>query len=886
MAISFYLPKDINTVLKKVVDEGSTKSPNYISSPILSPSILKRNLEKVELVGSTFFNFNVVPLTLPSTHSSGNVLNSRTFDYDFVVANTNATGVEPVFVIDTGSFSFQIQFKTKTIYIEEVIDPDSGMIEEVTHTLYTYSILDSSLDPSVLVGSKNANAFKASTLSNTEEVQLGELIGDISLKVLKEIELPLETTIFTYSENSQEIIFDVIEEIDTILDSDFKRITLLFSTGSNLEFSTLKLAGAVTYQPSLDTFYPNNNISLDIPNLRDYLFQNNTDSYLGYIVTLQPYQGLLFNFEIGTRSPYPYSITTVPNIFEISNLRVFSNVSELFAGQSLVVLTEGAISKVIVTTLNEDPDQNVSVEFEGGTTREWVDFFKTFGIVCRIFTNSNNVTKIFLDRIDNTYTTLDLSIQIHTSSDSTLESSPNFNTLQFNDLPGSNSNSSLLNNISTYEMIGDVFVRTVILAKNNISKDLTSSLSYFGTKKINAIKIKASSANSYDYSDYSSTTNEIVYTGEKTDNLLAYGFEDMLQAIAENLRNVLNLEVVVDKDRGIIFVNNKGKSLDNLYISLKYSDSTEEPIEYVEDSYGSSYNLITDQTQSIVNKSEAFIRLDKNGSTESPVITNNCSYIILDINDLQDKILNIQPYAYRVLSDKVEEQTKYKDGFTVEGSESIVDKLVNGISPFFLAIIPLYDSNFVLTSKVALSIDSISVDSKIMKNLLVWTDNFKTGLSNGYLSTYKGLVGYINGEPTYEDITPIRNSSLTFEGPFVSLNSSYGILNKYGTSALISLSIEESSFEIIVTDLDGNSENSVFTVLNTDTLQSISSQAIFTDLDVDVTDEKLKISIKNLSIKNRLKVRVNKLTSDVVVTDCKMLHENLESYVFMLNRGT
>ena len=171
--------------------------------------------------------------------------------------------------------------------------------------------------------------------------------------------------------------------MDTELDDKDKKITLLVSVGSEDEFSKLRLAGGVTYQPSLDSFYTNKNITTTINNLRDYLVAANVEDYLGYSIILQPYQGLLFNLEIGTLNDTTFTFNDVPDFFEISKLRLFNDVSELFSGQSLLVTTEGNISEVKVSTSNFDPANDINETFTGGTTRQWVDFFKQFGMTCR-----------------------------------------------------------------------------------------------------------------------------------------------------------------------------------------------------------------------------------------------------------------------------------------------------------------------------------------------------------------------------------------------------------------------------------------------------------------------------------------------------------------------
>ena len=870
MAVSFYLPKEINSVIEQVVLEGHTKSPNYISSNVVSPSILKRNLTKVQVLGVDTLNLNIVPLVLPTQHSTGNLLKARSFDYDFIVANTEAVADEPVFLVDIGSYSFQVTFETKTVAWIPVFDESTETSSNKVVSEYVYAVSEELLDDETGMD-LSKRSFKATSFKNVEEVTIGAALGPVTLNVLKEYDLPVDNTVITFNDVTKKLTLTVTGPVSDVEDSNFKDITLLFGSGSGQSFTNLRLAGGITYQPVLDSFYTNTVITEDIPDMRDYLDSLNIKGYLGFFTYLKPYEGLLFNVEMGTTSEEEYDITSIPDVFKVSNISVFNDMSELFVGQSFIA-TATDIVKVSVSDTSEDSP----VFFEGGTTKEWYDFFKAYGLHCRVLKEGGKVTKLYMNRIDNSLTNSNTIVKVFSPSPSTLEINPDFKTEAFNDLIGLNKHPEKLVTTSTNVVEDGKNVRSIVLGKSIRLKNSTSNCSYVGSKQIKAVKVSVNTANTLDAIDYPTGISVYSFTAEETPKLKAYGFEAFLTGLSTNLETNLDLQTVVDIDSGIVHVNNMTTLLDNLYVKLEYSDSIADPINYVMDSKDGPYSLIVDDNKSLISSSEAVVFLDHAKLEPLPTIVNDCSCVILDTSKFNE--LHVQPYAYRLLTDKVEEQDTY-----IFNGDNTLDGMFKSISPFFTSVHPLYVDGSV-TDKVLVRIDSIAIDDKQMKNLLVWTNDSKDGLTEGYDTVYQIRSSFVNGAAVFTDVTPNLNSSVLFDGKYMTLNTKYGTSSSYATSATVNLPLQDSTFNVKIEDEDGLIEEQMFTVLSTNSLADIVSQSTLTRIKIEVASGYLKFSLNAGEAKQRLRVNITVNDSGMTVRNSSLVHVDEEDIVFILNK--
>ena len=113
MSLKAYIPSDIESVVNTVKENGSKESPNYFRTSLVRPTALSRNLVELQQNANISYDLSVVPLVLPTTHSTGNTLKSRSFDYDFLIGNTSNDPENNFLVMDTGARSWFITFKEK-----------------------------------------------------------------------------------------------------------------------------------------------------------------------------------------------------------------------------------------------------------------------------------------------------------------------------------------------------------------------------------------------------------------------------------------------------------------------------------------------------------------------------------------------------------------------------------------------------------------------------------------------------------------------------------------------------------------------------------------------------------------------------------------------------
>ena len=873
MAISFYLPKDIDSVVKNVVAQGNTVSPNYISTTVSTPSILKRNLERISSDPS--LDFNIIPLKLPATHSTGDVQKARTFDYDFVVSSDLEPEDQPVFVMDLGSYSFKVAYKTKEVVNVDDED-DTGNPIVITETTYSYDIIEHNVED-IDAPLKEGAIFRFTKVSDLLSKKIGSLVGERELQVIKAFNIDSSELYITV--NFQTNIFTIKTEKILTAEDDvmFQSIDLCLSNGTDKAYSRLRFVGALTYNQSLKTFYPNNTVTQDIPNFRDYLDSVSEEDFIGYLTILKYNQALLFNLEVGTEDSAEYSLDNAPNVFEVSKLKVYQDIDDLLSDRTAIITTTGTFNKLdlFLTKIEENSVPVLSVNLND--PKVVYDSLKPYGILARTGLKDGNVAKIFLDRI--TGATPEALVYFRAESDAKIDllQDPSLYSVTFSDLPGDNEKYSTASYGDFDEDIG-VYGVEFSLSKPAEDTPFQYDNSQFGLAKHKAVQVRYANADSFDYEDYKNTENVTVFKAEVTDNLSGYGYEDMLLAVSSDMNTKLSTTSYVEKDKGVIHVSTKGASFDNLFVSLKYSDSLVEPLTYVQDSYGTNYNLKTIKEHAKQNQSEAIIRLNKNSATNLPVVNNNCSAIILDKSLIDN--FNLQPYAYRVGTEKVEEQSKFKPSFSLLETDNLLTKLLNSVSPYFVSILPLYTSSFTDTNKILLVIDSVQVDQKTMKNLLVWTDSFKEGLTEGYGVSYKVPTGIANDVVTYGDITPIRNSSIDFDGSYVSMNVAYGSSNRNGTSFAFNVEKIDSTFKVTVTDLLGNSENCTFNVSSTSTDDDI--VALSTLSKVVLTKDTDKLVFK--TTENRVKVVIEKMTSNFSIVNSKLAYNDSSSVLFMLNK--
>lgn len=864
MAVSIYLPKDIESVAAKVVAQNSTISPNYIAEKESSPSVLKRNL--VAATANTVYDFNVVPLKLPTTHSTGAVLKARSFDYDFVITNNIEIDPQPVFVMDVGFYSFKTLFTGKAVVAED--------------TTFTYSILGHNIEDT-LTPIKTMLDYKIGNLKKSSQKELGATIGKKVVGVIEALDIDTSNLYIVVDLVASTLKVSIETTLLTpTLTTELEGADLFVSKGDKDAYSKLRFAGAVTYQPTLGTFYPNTTVSQDIPNLRDYLSTQGFKDYLGFFFVLKYNEGMLFNLEVGTKNASDYTLNSVPDLFETSQIGIYQNIDDLLAQPSAFVGTTGGITKYEVFN-SKITEEAVAIDSLTSTDQVAISaLFKKYGIYSRIVKSGVNVTKLFLNRIENTRTEPLIYVRITSSKDITVIENTSLKDVLFTDLPGDNREYSYTpfgENDSTV----DSYTFEINLSKPSVEETFAADYSSIKILKNIAVELQYDNADSLNYDTYKNTLKKTTFVSEKTTHLTSYGYETMLNTIGAEMTSKLGLTTKIDIDKGIVYFNNKSTLFNNVFLNLKYSNANADTINYEEDPYGSTYSLITEKANAIQNKSQAIVRLNKGTVSSLPTINSVCSMIIIDEADIEN--LNLQPYCYNVTGVKIEEQVSIKDVLPLV-SNNLQSLLYSKTAPFFVELLPLYTDGGLVTTKFALVLNSVDIDSKVMKNLLVWTDKLKTGLTDGYSEQYKALVGYDKTVPVYESFQAVSNSSTLFAGEYVSMNVKDGVSNRYLTTASVSLPITESTFDIKVSNAFGMLETCSFTVATEDTLADIILLNTLTNIVITEVEGELVFKLAPSAQDSRLHIEVIKQTSGAALSTSRLCYEDSLAIHLILNK--
>lgn len=803
MALKVYVADNVDTVIATVKSQGGTVSPNYISSVTSLPNILKRNLKEV-IGGSESYAFSVAPLTIPSTHSSGNPQNSRSLDYDVVIANTDTNTNQPLLVMDTGIATLQVNFK-QVLFAGE--DPDSpyekGIDGDENDTEIIFSIEGYEISSTDLYTTlRNRLVYEGFNLKNSVAFSVPDEIGAIACRALRTIDLDLQDAVYSVDLTNYEFSITVPRILTDEAVNVFKSVTLFRTMGDKYLKNNLRIAGAVTYLPALDTFYPNSNTTENIPNLRDYLVLKQRQSYAGYLVELGLNQGILLNNELRTENPTTYTVTGMPDTFSKSSLSVFDSVAHLFSGTAVVITTVGEITNLSIGV----PDDSVEegwishVSISDLSIGNLQTVLEPYGVFVRVSTASGKTNKLVLQRmVLDAGQTETMSFRVTSSAEATVQTAPNLALLQLDDLPTATTFPTVRYteygeyDVDVDENTGASFYNTDLALSVATSTPMYDSLCTLYFKAHSAVQFKVNSASNRVYTQYSQASSLVEFVSQKTAHLSAYGYEDLLTTLANSIAAKTGYAVSVDVVKGCIHINSSQKTQKNLYLSYKYSSNNTAPIEYVEPTVLNSQlkiesgHIIRSETEALIFMGDTFKSM--------PNTEHSCQYVVIDTAEVSE--VTFIPFAYSVDGTLVREQTNYT--ITV-GTTDFYRNFLASDAIFFCTVFPIFE-NDVKTSKWIVALKDLVLDNKVLRNLLVMTDSEKTGIISQVGATTVGFTNTLQGV-----LQIVENDSAAFPSKYVSINKKSGVSLNYATKCQFTLADLEGTLTIELQDLDGTVE--------------------------------------------------------------------------------
>lgn len=845
MAVSLYLPKDLKQVLETTIEGNSSVSPDYISEVNLAPSVLGRNLVKVGEVSNLPLDF--VPLSMPSEHSSGNILNSRSFDYDIVVANDYDVGDQDVIILDIGVTSFKLKFL-------EVREEGDGSVEE---TSFIFKV-EESVDLDTFNIWTLSKSFKFSSVANSTKRLLGSDIGLIEVGCLEEVVIGDENIYTYFNKGDSTFTISTTKKVSEDLLDSIKSIDLAVSYGDSKSYSNLRVAGKVIYQPSYRTFFPVSTVVAPIPNLRDFLVTREVKPYLGYTVVLKEGEGILLNLEVGTSNSMEIPFFDQPKLFGYSSFRVYYDLTNLLVSSSAFVKTVGSFTGFEIKKVSD----NSSVGLITNTNLESaVNFFEEHGIIARFEMTSDRISSAFLRRVDSK----DLGsifVEFESTSNSEIPENIDLEVVNFKELPGDNLRLTFTEegfvdpvDLSKYRVELSVPTRS-----EKIRKDLTN-IAIYSQKDT---KVSYSLINSLNYSAYKDTqVNTILKTTGK--NIITdYGFEQNLIKLSSDLTDKLGILSSVSIQEGCLKVSSKTDS--KLFLSARTRGSTGT---YDLDAFSDTSTLVTDQSSSIQSRSEAIVYTKQSLST----IKEDISMLNIQLDKVSQ--LSIQPYCYNVLGEKFEEQTSYVFNY----SKPTIASMYATSLPFFVYIFKTTNH----TNAITLIPRSDSIEGYPMKNTLIWTDEVKTGFRELNGQPSKVLVSVDKGVDVESTFPIVYNSSSNVSGKYVTLNN-HGLTGSlYELSATFKLTPKtnikltttnvEGVVEVIICQVD---EELKITVGGDSTLLNIEEVEADTKEPEEEVIKLLKISSKSKTLKVKAEGSVSLYKSGVFFKDKNFTYVMLE----------
>lgn len=810
MSFDVYLVEDVATSIDTVRLEGSISSPNYIASIGKSPSALRRNLVKTYNDEITY-DFNVMPLKLPASHSSGNVSKSRSLDYDVLVANITEDVKLPYLIMDTGVAAFQVVLNNTSFDFDQEIADDPNLEEEylgdttIEYDIVAYDIPDMDLYTELVYNL----SYRAASLNRLANVEISNEIGSYSCRGLTDFPFDYDELSFQISSDYQKMYVYISRPITNAETTLFQDVEMFISHGSPDIKANLRIAGSFTYLPALQAFNPTSGTSASIPNTRDYLDSLMRPSYLGYLVEIGFNEAILVNTELVSSDTAEYEVSSMPDYFGRSTFKVYNSVSDLFLGTAVYIQTLGEIGSIETGYINkEDNDSWVTDTTLTTITPEAVrSFFANLGINCRIYTEAGVITKLFLHRLQPLTSQIgELSFRFASSDEITVTNSA-IESATFNDLPNSKKvavtrYTDFAEYLEDEESTVGEYLCTFSLQHESPPKPLSVGICTLTLKDHAALRLSVNTADSYDYSTYSATVNTFDLISDRTSTLSTYGYENTLQTIAQKIATKTSYATTVDTDRGLIYISSGGSLNRNLYIDLKSSSNNVIPIVY--NTPDNLRNSIDVKSEGVVLESDsAYFIYMNNENAEVPSVVNNCKTAILDPSKTTS--FDIIPFAYAVEDTLVKEQYLYQFNLS---SSTFYEDFMRSEAPFFCTVKPIY-TNGVKDGRYLVTLNDYSVDSKDLRNLVIRTDANKSGLedSHKYLEID---VESINGTAT---ITVSPNKSYTFEKTnSVSLNKQYGTSIDYSNHILVSEPTSDGLAVITVANLQGEVEELIIDI--------------------------------------------------------------------------
>lgn len=901
MSLKTYIPAGIESEIERVRQGDSQISPSYFTTSLVRPTALSRNLQEVSSDADFDFDFSVVPLTLPTIHSTGDVTNSRAFDYDYLISNETDTAYNHFFIMDTGSKSWFVTF------LEEV--DDSNFKFSVEQLYENEPDLDlTSLDYKLL-NTSNIVANLSSVVDGSRIKGYGiDYLGtDYKIYITEEV---VETEVLG-EDNETEIVSNYFLNIETKrnLTSSEKQairdINIVVAFKSNRYGSNIRVFNKLSYDPTLNDFYIYNTAER-FESLKTFLTTRNASSFDAFAGSLDDKEGLMFSIDMKYNSDEDFteSIGYISSDLGSSTVIMADNEYSLTGFQTLFYKvpddnTSTVLSVDLIKAIFNDEEEAYTYEkirTETTTTNPvaWYNFFKEAGITAtvinkRVVTTRTEEVEVAGENPEDPPTTEEIIVEdvsyvlkgfvlkversLNTDVETYLLSFTSDST-STTTLGGSEEVTCLENNLEFSGKLVEVYpsltntdgtIKTFTIGYKNPLNLLNDSFIIGLSANSEDFTIYKALANTLDKERYElSSSVTLGFTPTPFFNL-GYGISEGISDLKTFLSDIEGVTVESDSKYAELIVRNSNPAIENLYLKTD-----------------KEYKIAANSTNHLQTSKELLFQVDSSNIIERSFSTvEELPYIVVDMYSL--KKLEIAPFSYITLNKTLlKEQDKAYINKTVierpEDSEERSNYLKNMLTEFstsllslnLLPIVPLLDSNNTFAECFAVFYDPTTIEGKSLKNVFVKLN------SNALLHAYsevelKYQSGVTNAVPVYKEIVLPENVTVQNEDYFKLYSQTSADI--YGTSLQYSFDTEDYDVEFEVVDYIGNSLETIS--FKKDASESLLDQIsnLASDLvtitpaneNIDIVTIKLKADVTDPRYSLRIK---NTVGGDIVTSKC------------------
>lgn len=776
MSLKTYIPLSIESEVERVRQGDSKISPSYFTTSLVRPTAISRNL--LQVFDPVSIAADVASLAVPNEHDSEDALNSRSFDYDYLISNIDDTAEKHFFIMDTGSVTWFITFN------EEI--EDSVFKFKVEATFENEPNLNLNSLSYKLLNTSSITSNIVSSVDGTKPHGYGIDYLDVDYEIYVS-ETEEDDTSEENSSTSYYVTIETSRDLSIVEKQAIKDINAIVAFKDDNSLSNIRFFNKLLYSPSTNDYYIYNNTNR-FENLRNYLVNAGIKPYAAYAGSLENEEALMFSVEVKYNSTIDFSnsLTQVSEGLNNSAVIMSNNNYSLTGFQTMFFrLPEEDSSTILSVELldvaeTEDEDGSALttvtvLRSQENTTNPliWYNFFKSIGITAstvlkKIVTTKVEEVEVPAEDPEDLPTTEEIEVEdviyvlkgFVLKLDYSMTDESSIHMVRFNTngnsistLGGEAKVSNLRDNLvlpgSSVEIYptaqtSDGYSKTYTVGYRNPLNTLSNSFKISFLDTSTDFKVYKSVANSLIETDYDlSASVNIAFTKTPFFNL-GYGVSEGISSLKDFLSDHQDITVESNSNYAELIVNNNNPSVKHMYLKTDKDNK-----------------ISTESTNHLKTPSELLFQTDSsNIISRAFKSVLELPYIVVDLANLD--FLEIYPYSYLTADQLIlKEQDTAEINVLIDSDvddkelyfKSLMETLsTSKVSVNFLPIVPLLTADNEFAQCFAIFYDPVTIEGKLLSNAFVKIN--KNSLLDSYSNVnLKYKVGYSDGTAVYEDLT-------------------------------------------------------------------------------------------------------------------------------------